>query len=208
MAKIFESNAEEKKRQENTKWLTIQARDYQEVFDLPKREWCGKKILDVGANDRRLAAACAITGINAEVYSLDPAYDRQQEEYADESMLRGVVELLPQEIQDTINKRTVSTTGEETGFADDMFDWVIARSVNYETIDQLVARIRELLRVGKEVRFYPIDDENRPQYEEALALVKSEMPLHIEEKLTLDCHLRTESGMRHVKESVLIMHKR
>lgn len=198
----------EQERRELYDWLKYTLQDYQEVFDLPEDDLKDKKILEIGACDRRVAAALMINKLTNEIYSLDPAYIKQQEGYADTEVTKGVVERLPQDLQEEIKKRTVSSTAEETPFNDQSFDLVIGRSVNFDSPEQLVKRLKELLRVGNEVRLYPVVDEDRSIYDAALGKVREELNIQVEFKTIIDEDIETDSGTRHVKEDVLILRKK
>lgn len=189
-------------------WLGKELKDYEEVFDLSNDYLREKKILEIGAGDRRFAATCLQNGITSQVYSLEPALGAEEKPgYASKEFLKEVVEKLPQDVRAEIDKKTVVATAEATPFKDGAFDLVLGRSVPFESTDQLTDRLRELLRVGREVRLFPIDADNRPVFESALTELAKDLPIDFQFKTTLEDDVPTEEGIRHVKEDVLIVKK-
>ena len=198
----------EMERQQFMEWLRGELKDYEEVFDLSDEQLRNKKILEIGAGDRRFAATCALNGVSQEVYSLEPALGKEEKPgYASKEFLSKVVEKLPQDLRAEIEKRTVVATAEAAPFKDKTFDLVLGRSVPFESPDELKERLRELLRVGQEVRFYPIDEETRSAFEAALAELVKDLQLDTQFKTTVETDVPTEEGARHVKEDVLIVKK-
>lgn len=189
-------------------WLERTYEDYKQVFALTDDDFRRKKILEIGAGDRRLAAACLQKRLTGNFISLEPALRAQTEGFADREFVNGLLAELPPEVRRHLDERTVAATAEKTPFTDRSFDLVLGRSVNFENAAQLVERIKELLRVGREVRLYPVDEHNRADYEDALDAVESEMLLEYAFMTTLDANIPTASGDRRVREDVLIIRRK
>lgn len=206
--KVKQEVAETERHSELSEWLDEQFEDYKEVFALQDDDFRRKKILEIGAADRRLAALCLKKHLTGNVISLEPALGAQQEGYAAREIATDLLKQLPRDIRDHVDGLTVAATAEETPFKGNSFDLVLGRSVNFESPHQLAKRLKELLRVGKEVRLYPVNDANRAEYESALDEATGEAPLEYAFKTTLDTTIQTDSGPRHVREDVLIVRRK
>lgn len=198
-----------------------------------------KKILDVGAGGREFAAGALLNHITEEIYSLEPGLSEQfQQSFTPNQTpeeIKNIVDkrkkrlqYLPQEIQESINKKTVAALGEQAPFRNNSFDLVVATCVNYEdgNIQQLADRLCELLAIGKEVRIAPVGSENPyPQFAEhpmnkkffdqALILAQEKMPFDFEYQTTAEEYhpdylkpRSPENPWLLLKNQVLILRKR
>ncbi len=207
-----ENDFEKEKGKENenniTNWLKQKVDHYKEVFDLSDEDLRNKKILEIGAYDRRFAIALISEGISNDVFSLEPALGSESKEgYAQKDNLMNLMQKIPNELRNEVEKRTIIAEAESVPDSSESYDLVIGKSVPYNSKKQLKKRINELLRIGKEVRFYPIDSKNRSDYESVVESIKKLIPITIECKKIVDCDLKMETGIIHVKEDVLILKK-
>jgi SAM-dependent methyltransferase len=124
-----------------------------------------KKILDIGAGERYIAAYCQLEGISGEVYSAEP--NREHEHYASSRDLDNWPE-----VKEHIDRRTVKDKRSALSFDDGTFDLVInhfampsytesLKKGDIESINTAVDRIfNEAVRVlksGGEARLFPIE---------------------------------------------------
>ncbi len=203
----FSSSTPETPENETTQWLSEELKRYEEIFSFSHEDLSGKRILEIGAFDRRFAAAFVSADLSAEVSSLEPALAAESKEgYAQKDMLRSLMEKLPKEVRAEVEKHTIVAEAEAIPVADGVYDLVIGKSVPYGSREQLAKRISELLRVGKEVRFYPITSDNRSDYESVIQSIKS-IPITVEYKTTAESDVPMEGGVVHIKEDVLILRK-
>lgn len=208
MPEQLPSSVPETLESETISWLAEELKHYEEIFSFSHENLRNKRILEIGAFDRRLAAAFISAGISADISSLEPALAEESKEgYAEKDMLMRLLDRLPKEFRDEIEKHTIVAEAETIPVADGVYDLVIGKSVPYGSREQLAKRISELLRVGREVRFYPITSDNRSDYESAIQSIKS-IPVIIEYKTTTEGDVPMAGGVVHVKEDVLILRKR
>lgn len=90
-------------------WLRDTLSQYSELLHLPQDAWDRGRVLDIGAGDRRLAAACAIEKRGAEVWSVEPTFDenftkRNEINIPDE--IKALNEKLPADIKTILDKHT------------------------------------------------------------------------------------------------------
>lgn len=195
-------------KEEYEQWLRDEVRDYKAVFALTDNDIRGKKILEVGAGDRRFAATCMINGLTQDVYSLEPALSGEEKSgYHIQDNLYDVINRVSPPVRKNIEEKTIIATAEATGLPDQSFDLVISRSVPTSSDQQLRDRLMELLRVGKEVRIYPVVELRRDAFEQAVSDIQRDVSLTAEFIITLDTDIRTEQGVKRVKEAVLILHR-
>ncbi len=196
-------------RQDFFSWLKGQLKEYQEVFALSDQDFKDRKILEIGAGDRRLAASVIINKLVTDFYSLEPALGADDESgYASKDFLKPVMKKLPADTRAEIERKTIIAPAEAIPAENNSFDLVLGRSVPFENEQQLALRLRELLRVGKEIRIYPVTGDNRASYEAVVVAVRNEVACEIEFKTTLDTQVNTKNGLQAVKEDVLIIRKK
>ena len=119
-----------------------------------------------------------------------------------------ILDKIPKVMRDEVEKQTNISEAEAIPVADGVYDLVIGKSVPYSSREQLAKRIHELLRVGKEVRLYPITAEKQEDFDSVIQSIRAAMPVSIEFKTTTKDDVQTESGTVHVEEAVLILGKR
>ncbi len=208
MVDVYSPAAEEAERQEFYDGLRMILDDRKENLSLSEADLKDKRILEIGAANRSVAAAVMLAGLTKEFYSLEPAL-KHQTGYAESLTLEGILDKLPADLRAEIEKRTVTTTAEKTGFKDDEFDLVIGTGVNFDSPRQLQNRLEELLRVGKDVRLYPYDKTTAPAYDKAVAAISKKMDLDVARQVTTDELVNTGGKKpRHVLESVLVLKRR
>ena len=198
---------EEKVSEEMREWLTDTFGTTLEQFHLTVDELKDKKIIEIGAFDRRLAATCLLLGGTKEVYSVEPALGSEdQEGYADKQLLMAVLEKLPSSMRQQIEQRTLITDAEHIPLQDESVDVILGRSVPWQSVEQLAGRLKEGLRLGHEIRLYPITDRNQHEVDEALKLLQQEnLQTQFEYVVTTDTEIPTENGMVRVQDKVLIV---
>jgi hypothetical protein len=211
MPERFPPSTPETPENETTRWLGEELKHYEEIFSFSDEDLRSKRILEIGAFDRRFAAALVSANVSTEVFSLEPALAVEsgaepKKGYARKDILMRLMDRLPEKIRDEVEKHTIVAEAEAIPVADGIYDLVIGKSVPYSSHKQLAKRIIELLRVGRDVRFYPITSDNRGDYESAIRTIKS-TPVIIEYKTTTEDDMPMDGGIVHIKEDVLILRK-
>lgn len=207
MTEKFSFSTPERPENEIAQWLAEKLKHYEKIFNFSHEDLRDKRILEIGAFDRSLAAAFISAGISTDIDSLEPALAAESKEgYASKDMLMAFMDQLPEGIRNEIEKHTIISEAEAIPVADGIYDLVIGKSVPHSSREQLSKRISELLRVGKEVRLYPITSENRSDYESVMQTIKP-APAVVEYKTTKEGDVQTEDGVAHIKEDVLILKK-
>ncbi|TSC73715.1 MAG: hypothetical protein G01um101448_604 [Parcubacteria group bacterium Gr01-1014_48] len=137
----------------------------------------GKRILEIGAYDRRFAAACQLFGVTEDVYSVEPSLDGSVKEgYAEQHDAMEIVDKLPAEIREKIDQKTLITDAEHIPLEDQAVDIVLGRRVPWFGVEQLTDRIKEGLRIASEVRLYPVTQEMEVEFTQALSAIKRDIP--------------------------------
>jgi len=199
---------EEEKQRKFLEWLGNELKNYEAIFNLSDEDLRDKKILEIGAGDRRFAATCILNNITREVYSLEPALSGEDKPgYASQGFLDKVMEGLPADMRRKIEEKTLVTTAEQIPVEKDSFDLVIGRSVPFENIEQLENRLRELFRVGKEIRLYPVHTDNYSAMNIALNEVAKDLKFNVQFKTIVEEDIKTEDGIQHIQEDVVILRK-
>ncbi|MDP2656337.1 MAG: hypothetical protein Q8P11_02105 [bacterium] len=192
-------------------WVKDEIKVYEDNFELSHGDLNNKKILEIGAGDRRFAATCLLNGLTSEVYSLEPGLGNgefdEAKPYATKEFLGGVLDKLPQDIQNKIEEKTIISDAEKISDSDGTYDLVIGRSVPFESEEQLEKRLHELLRVSKHVRLYPINESNRDAYTRAIEILTKDRQISVEYKTTVEDDIPTETGIKHITEDVVILRK-
>ncbi len=181
-------------------------------LDLSEDDLRGKKILDAGAGSRRFGVGCITHGLTKEVYSLakDWLPKTGDEELVPEIRFQRVI---PAVIRAELDKRTVTAKAEVISIRDNTFDLVVVNAVPAPEEGQLISRIRELLRVGKEVRIYPVRVEPRSNvatYEQVLQALREEgvFDFEVEYKTTLEGNTKVGNEIKYIIHQVLILRKK
>lgn len=198
-------------------WAAEKARndqDFQLVLwdlDLSEENLRGRKILDAGAGSRRFGVGCITHDLTKDVYSLDESWLPKT---GDEKLIPEIrfQRTIPADIRAELDKRTMTAKAEAIPVRDSTFDLVVVNAVPYST-DELPARLRELLRVGKEVRIYPIRVEPRSNvetYEQVSLALREEggFDFDVEYKTTREGNARVGKESQYIKHQVLILRKK
>lgn len=141
-----------------------------------------KKILDIGAGERPIAAYCQLKGISSEVYSAEPNIDFEM--YASSRQLENWPEIKAQ-----IDERTVKDKRDALSFEDRTFDLVInhaampgfkndLRNGNIEKmkagINQILNEVIRVLKPGGEARIFPAETINDDEIIMALLKLRND----------------------------------
>lgn len=145
---------------------------------LPYNDLHNKKILDVGAGERPIAAYCQLKRISSEVYSVEPNIDYEM--YASSRELENWPGIKAQ-----IDRKTVRDKRDALSFEDETFDLVINHATmpgfkndlqdgnikKMKTgINQLFNEVIRVLKHGGEARLFPAETINDD--EAIMALLK------------------------------------
>lgn len=154
------------KRDAIHEWLRNTLQYYSELLQLPQNAWDHGRILDIGAGDRRLAAACAMEKRGVEVWNVEPTFDenfakRNQLNIPDE--IKALNEKLPADVKTLLDTRTIIGSYDKLPVADASFDRVVSMFAfptmlkwEVHNIDTFFNEALRVLRPGGELRVFPI----------------------------------------------------
>lgn len=192
---------------DKAKNLEQSLRDYLKVFDLTEDDIRNKRILEIGAFDRKFATACIQNNITNHVYSLEPALSRTSgRHFVVKKILNQHRKNLPREINRIADKRAVAAIAEAVPFIDQSFDLALGKCVPHETIKELKQRLKELLRVAKEIRIFPIMEHKRMDYESVVRqLLRQGYSFDFSFKTTQEENIGRGKNRQRIKDDVLII---
>lgn len=154
------------KRDAIHEWLRDTLQHYSELLQLPQNAWDHGRVLDIGAGDRRLAAACAMEKRGAEVWSMEPTFDEnfaKRNELNTLDEIKALNEKLPTDVKTLLDTRTIIGSYDKLPVADASFDRVVSiyafpTMLKWEVhnIETFFDETLRVLRPGGEVRVFPI----------------------------------------------------
>lgn len=132
---------------------------YLDDLHLTKEGLTGKRILDLGSGTRRFAKEAEESGINVDIFSLDPLFEdpSQKIENGQEELAKS----LDETNRRSITSRTIAGFGDQLPFKDNTFDLILAEyslpahAVSEKQIDEFFKETTRALKVGGELRFSP-----------------------------------------------------
>jgi len=155
---------------------------YLEDMGISEEDIAGRDIVDIGAGSRMFAGHCAMKGLDARVFSVEPeagSADPEQEKAA--SML------WTSEVKDKVSRRTMSAVRSSVPLDGESMDMVLVRGAMpgteqfydrhgaeamNEDIDKAFSEICRIMRPGGEARMYPFYgsdyDNHRKPWKEAI----------------------------------------
>ena len=149
-----------------------------------------------------------LDNISDDIYSLEPALDPiENEGFADKSQLNSLFNKLPEVLQSKVDEKTFVESAENISLDSDSIDLVLAKNVPFSSDEQLNERFSELLRVGNEIRIFPINETNRDSVIRVLDSIQDAIPLEYEFKTTVDTEVKMEDGHKKIVDDVLIIKK-